>query len=431
MNRDAYLAELNQYLRVLPAIEQSEAIRYHYDYITDAENEAEAIRSLGAPKKLAASIIADYNHRMGGTVPQQNAAPRFPGGMTGHHPSASPGFGSQTNPNWHKAPAGDVSGDTTPMGGQTAFNSQYPAELPPPVMYSAPKRRWGCLIALLVPVLLLALMYIPTVRFMNHNVMTGTAFISSSPQGLRFDNSNLDRIFTGNHDQVIHTVNVTSLSQDVNIIQTNEVYAFAYGPPDISLTTQFENGILEIVVVESISFGHNRNPQVINVYLPIGHYEDINIRSISGNIFLDGHTLTFGDMIIGATSGTIHLIDISAESISANSISGWVDMNVRNVQDVSLRTTSGAIFYTEHAGTGAMYVELHSISGAILFNTANFRYEYNMTITSISGNLHINGATQARRVGVTGINFTENNSGSSRTLSARTTSGNIGLQFGE
>ena len=62
MNRVEFLAELEQRLSGIPEEERQAAIQYYADYLADAgeENEAEAIRELGSPEKVAESIKADY-----------------------------------------------------------------------------------------------------------------------------------------------------------------------------------------------------------------------------------------------------------------------------------------------------------------------------------------------------------------------------------
>lgn len=62
MNRVEFLAELERLLSGMPEEERQAAVQYYADYLADAgeENEAEAIRELGSPEKVAESIKADY-----------------------------------------------------------------------------------------------------------------------------------------------------------------------------------------------------------------------------------------------------------------------------------------------------------------------------------------------------------------------------------
>ena len=62
MNRVEFLAELERLLSGMPEEERQAALQYYADYLADAgeDNQAEAIRELGSPEKVAESIRADY-----------------------------------------------------------------------------------------------------------------------------------------------------------------------------------------------------------------------------------------------------------------------------------------------------------------------------------------------------------------------------------
>ena len=62
MNREEYLADLERLLLELPEEERQAAVQYYADYFADAgeANEADVIRELGSPEKVAESIKADY-----------------------------------------------------------------------------------------------------------------------------------------------------------------------------------------------------------------------------------------------------------------------------------------------------------------------------------------------------------------------------------
>ena len=62
MNRMEFLAELERLLSGIPEEERQAAVQYYADYLADAgvENEAEALRELGSPEKVAETIKADY-----------------------------------------------------------------------------------------------------------------------------------------------------------------------------------------------------------------------------------------------------------------------------------------------------------------------------------------------------------------------------------
>lgn len=62
MNRREFIAELDRLLEKMPEEERRAAVQYYMDYFADAgvENEADVIRELGSPQKVAESIKADY-----------------------------------------------------------------------------------------------------------------------------------------------------------------------------------------------------------------------------------------------------------------------------------------------------------------------------------------------------------------------------------
>ncbi len=62
MNHMEFLTELERLLSGMPEEERQAAVQYYADYLADAgvENEAEALRELGSPEKVAETIKADY-----------------------------------------------------------------------------------------------------------------------------------------------------------------------------------------------------------------------------------------------------------------------------------------------------------------------------------------------------------------------------------
>ena len=64
MNREEFMTTLKKLLGDIPADERAEALQYYEDYFEDAgaENEAEVIRELESPQRVAATIKHDLNH---------------------------------------------------------------------------------------------------------------------------------------------------------------------------------------------------------------------------------------------------------------------------------------------------------------------------------------------------------------------------------
>ena len=64
MNREEFMAKLKALLGDIPADEREEALQYYEDYFDDAgaDNEAEVIRELESPQRVAAMIKNDLKH---------------------------------------------------------------------------------------------------------------------------------------------------------------------------------------------------------------------------------------------------------------------------------------------------------------------------------------------------------------------------------
>ena len=64
MNREEFMAKLKALLGDIPAEEREEALQYYEDYFDDAgaDNEAEVIRELESPQRVAAMIKNDLKH---------------------------------------------------------------------------------------------------------------------------------------------------------------------------------------------------------------------------------------------------------------------------------------------------------------------------------------------------------------------------------
>jgi len=60
MTKNDFLEQLSHKLKVLPESEQQDALEYYRGYISDADDEAAAIRALGSPGEVAATILANY-----------------------------------------------------------------------------------------------------------------------------------------------------------------------------------------------------------------------------------------------------------------------------------------------------------------------------------------------------------------------------------
>lgn len=79
MNRDEFMQQLARLLSDLPENERMEAIRYYNDYFDEAgpENEANVIRELGSPGKVAAIIKADLKENGSGQEETKESANQY------------------------------------------------------------------------------------------------------------------------------------------------------------------------------------------------------------------------------------------------------------------------------------------------------------------------------------------------------------------
>ena len=79
MNREEFMQQLARLLSDLPENERMEAIRYYNDYFDEAgpENEANVIRELGSPGKVAAIIKADLKENGSGQETTRESADQY------------------------------------------------------------------------------------------------------------------------------------------------------------------------------------------------------------------------------------------------------------------------------------------------------------------------------------------------------------------
>lgn len=60
MTKETYFKKLKESLSPIPEEEREEAISFYREYFEDAGNDEEAIKTLGAPARLGAQIVAEY-----------------------------------------------------------------------------------------------------------------------------------------------------------------------------------------------------------------------------------------------------------------------------------------------------------------------------------------------------------------------------------
>ena len=70
MTPDQYIQDLRRAIRSLPPQDEDEAVAYYKEYLDDADDPTAAMAALGAPKDVAAEILANY-------VGRQDTKPGF------------------------------------------------------------------------------------------------------------------------------------------------------------------------------------------------------------------------------------------------------------------------------------------------------------------------------------------------------------------
>jgi len=199
-----------------------------------------------------------------------------------------------------------------------------------------------------------------------------------------------------------------------------------------------------------------RRPQV-TVVVPRGHtytldlqassgsirvedlnFDTANVRSSSGSIRL--YNITANQLATSASSGSIRLTNVTADGLSARASSGSVRLNNVDAGTTELSASSGAIrvegldfrHLTAETSSGSIRVEnarpmldsvanLRATSGSIRFDTAGGRQNTGLSTSATSGTIRIDGDC------VQG--GTSAAAGSLHTVSARTTSGSIRINF--
>lgn len=116
----------------------------------------------------------------------------------------------------------------------------------------------------------------------------------------------------------------------------------------------------------------------VEVYLPVNYNNNLDFRTVSGELELSG--LTLDELSCHSTSGEIKLNDIKAKELSVNEVSGDLELTDVEAESVRTKTTSGdvkikgvrldRIKASQISGNFEMkgisqYLDLNSVSGEI------------------------------------------------------------------
>lgn len=183
----------------------------------------------------------------------------------------------------------------------------------------------------------------------------------------------------------IKNINIDSSSADINIIEydDNKVKVHIYGhfykkyKDNNEPVIELNNGQLDImqsrkssIMSLGINFNigelFNDNEMHMDVYVPKGYKDDINIESSSGNIKADN--LELKKLDIDTFSGKIELKDVTADKVSLETSSGDISAGNIKADDLKINTFSGNNYYKS---IDAQKVYFESSSGDISLGSVN------------------------------------------------------------
>jgi DUF4097 and DUF4098 domain-containing protein YvlB len=244
-------------------------------------------------------------------------------------------------------------------------------------------------------------------------------------------------------------INISTTSYNIHVLPTHESKPRLVVHGDVTPHITFADNTLSISTrhpeVQSGSGGFQmffigsprRN---ITLYMPDNIYKILDISSTSGNVRIEGfysETLT-----ARSTSGNVRVTDIRTENGNLQSTSGNVEVTDSHIITCTLRSVSGNVavnsgsVYTLNGTSTSGNVtvdtsvikngsaELRSTSGNIRFtaHTTSHQWQtFNYSLNTRSGVIRINGnrSTYSHK----------NDTNPYFTIDARTTSGNISLNY--
>ena len=180
-------------------------------------------------------------------------------------------------------------------------------------------------------------------------------------------------------NEPVSKVDINVLSRNVHFVVAEDNWRVeAYNYLNNIVTITFEDGVLtvrertrashqDVLNMFSAIDSRKRN---IYVYLP-ANIDEIGVDVTAGNVSIRGFTAN--DFAIKATSGNIDIRNSAADTMTIKAISGNVNILTCTVTDLDVRATSGNII-VRLVGTKA---------------------EYNITVSTVSGNRNVSNQTVA------------------------------------
>ncbi len=166
----------------------------------------------------------------------------------------------------------------------------------------------------------------------------------------------------------IETVMVSVSEADVRILRAEgeQVYAICTENDRLHYTLTEEGGALILSRVDDRRWyeriGISTVTPKVDLYLPGGVYDGLDIRTASGDIECAADGLSFGQAILYATSGSIRFASPVHESLLATTSSGSIALADFSVASLEATASSGRVSLSDLT---ADHARLESASGSI------------------------------------------------------------------
>lgn len=130
----------------------------------------------------------------------------------------------------------------------------------------------------------------------------------------------------------------------------------------------------------SMSFSFRPSPRgYVEIYLPSGVYESLQVQTVSGDIQSDLSFTLSGPLSASSTSGDISFPEITADKISTSNTSGNIAFSTAAADKITISTTSGDIFFSSAQGGE---VSVSTTSGEVKLDTVSGQ---SIRLSSVSG----------------------------------------------
>ena len=185
------------------------------------------------------------------------------------------------------------------------------------------------------------------------------------------------------HKDMITDIEIEQIDWDVKILPTDSKFCtveFAKGEK-IKETVDVQDGKLTVTQTDERSWSEKigirsstRDETILLVYLPVGNYNSISIKSSSGDVIVpravlfaegeEGETVSrvtcFGTAAVDTNSGDVTFLADTREGLTADTNSGDVEIGHVMGGSAKIKTTSGALTFTDSTPAS---MEVGSASG--------------------------------------------------------------------